>query len=132
MRWDQRIIKVSKISYIETYERIYPFRKFKQLDNDKAWILPKGVDSLVERMEKARLIGNYKVSDSIREFLNKGGLVVRNGKDWYPKLLEKEISAEKEFTSWLYTTLVSSGRNSEDAQKTKNYFDDLIKKEYDI
>jgi hypothetical protein len=132
MRWDQRIIKVSKISYIETYEAIYPFRKFKQLDNDKAWILPKGVDSLVERMEKARLIGNYKVSDSIREFLNKGGLVVRNGKDWYPKLLEKEISAEKEFTSWLYTTLVSTGRNSEDAQKTKNHFNDLIKSEYDI
>ncbi len=132
MRWDQRIIKVSNISYIETYETIYPFRKFKQLDNDKAWILPKGVDSLVERMEKARLIGNYKVSDSIREFLNKGGLVVRNGKDWYPQLLEKEISAEKEFTSWLYTTLVSSGRNSEDAQKTKNHFDDLIKSEYDI
>ena len=78
-------------------------------------------------MEKARLDKNWKVSDTIRKSLTDIGIVVRNGVDWYPTLYENEVLAEKRFTSWLYSNLISGGYSVEDAMKTKEFFDRGIK-----
>jgi cysteinyl-tRNA synthetase len=129
-RWDQKEIKINGVKCIQTYENVSPFRKFKQSYNNY-WQLPSGIDELVHKMETARINKNWKVADVIRKSLTDYGIIVRNGKDWYPKQIEVEIKAEKAFTSWLYSTL-SSFKSKEDASETKEYFDGLIKKEYDI
>ena len=96
MRWKQKTYTRSNIVYVETYETISPFRKFTQNPNETRsyWVLPDGVDKLVETMEKARLDKNWKVSDTIRKSLTDIGIVVRNGVDWYPTLYENEVLAE--------------------------------------
>jgi hypothetical protein len=100
MRWEQKISNTMRnlkpgvrvlVSEVETYETIYPFRKFRQSYKEGYWQLPKGIDNLVNTMEKARLEKNWEVADTIRKKLTEIGIVVRNGKDWYPKLFEKEI-----------------------------------------
>jgi hypothetical protein len=136
MRWDQKTITTyvlgKKTTYIKTFEKVYPFRSFKQSINKEYWILPKGVDKLVETMEKARLEKNWEVADQIRHSLLRGGIIVRNGKDWYPKQIELEVKAERDFTAWLYSTSVSAGKSKEKSKKIKDHFDGLIKEQYDI
>lgn len=133
MRWDQKIITTyvlgKKTTYIKTFETVYPFRSFKQSIDKEHWILPKGVDKLVETMEKARLDKNWEVA---RHSLLRGGIIVRNGKDWYPKQIEREVKAERDFTAWLYSTSISAGKSKEKSKKIKDHFDGLIKKQYDI
>jgi hypothetical protein len=114
MRWKQKInsrldnispgVKIS-VSEVETYETVYPFRKFNQVNKQGYWKLPKGIDNLVKSMETARLEKNWKVIGTIQMKLVEIGVVVKSGpngyKEWYPKLLEKEIKAEKDFDDWL-------------------------------
>lgn len=136
MRWKQTIITERNsmgvvVKYMKTYETIHPFRSFKQSINNH-WVLPKGIDELVSTMEKARLDEKWEIADTIRHSLLAGGIVVRNGKDWYPKLVLDEVKAERDFTSWLYSTSVSSGKSKESAQKLKDHFDLDTKRKYDI
>ena len=114
MRWEQKInsrldnispgVKIS-VSEVETYETVYPFRKFNQVNKQGYWKLPKGIDNLVKSMEKARLEKNWNVIGTIQIKLLEIGIVVKSGpngyEEWYPKLLEKEIKAEKDFDDWL-------------------------------
>jgi hypothetical protein len=114
MRWEQKInsrldsispgVKIS-VSEVETYETVHPFRKFNQVNKKGYWILPKGIDNLVKSMEKARLEKNWEVIGVIQIKLLEIGIVVKSGpngyEEWYPKLLEKEIKAEKDFNDWL-------------------------------
>jgi len=141
MRWEQKISNAMRtlkpgvrvlVSEVETYETIYPFRKFRQSYKEGYWQLPKGIDNLVNTMEKARLEKNWEVADTIRKKLTEIGIVVRNGKDWYPKLFEKEIKAEKDFSSWLYSASRSSGKSEKKSQSIKDFFDDKTKKLYDL
>lgn len=137
MRWKQKIVTErssfgTTIEYIKTYETVKPFRSFKQLTSRSYWVLPIGIDRLVESMEKARADKNWEVADTIRKSLTDIGIVVRNGKDWYPNFIEAEVRAEKDFTSWLYSTLVGSGKTKEEAKVIKDHFDSLTKEDYDI
>jgi hypothetical protein len=141
MRWEQKISNnISTISSsvklytseVETYETVHPFRKFKQTYKEGYWQLPKGIDNLVNTMEKARLEKNWEVADTIRKKLIEIGIVVRNGKDWYPKLLELEVRAEKDFSSWLYSASKSGGKSEKKSQAIKDFFDDKTKKLYDL
>ena len=141
MRWEQKISSNVKTisggiklytSEVETYETVYPFRKFKQMYKEGYWQLPKGIDGLINTMEKARLEKDWEVADTIRKKLTEGGIVVRNGKDWYPKLLELEVKAEKDFTSWLYSASRSSGKSEKKSQAIKDFFDNQTKKLYDL
>ena len=114
MRWKQKItsklknissaVKIS-VSEVETYETVYPFRKFNQVNKEGYWKLPLGIDNLVKSMEKARLEKKWDVIGTIQIKLLEIGIVVKSGpngyKEWYPKLLEKEIKAEKDFNNWL-------------------------------
>lgn len=114
MRWKQNItsklqnisaaVKIS-VSEVETYETVYPFRKFNQVNKEGYWKLPLGIDNLVKSMEKARLEKKWEVIGTIQIKLLEIGIVVKSGpngyKEWYPKLLEKEIKAEKDFDNWL-------------------------------
>lgn len=134
MRWKQRTYTKNDIIYVETYETVSPFRKFTQNPNKyrSNWELPSGIDNLVLSMEKAREDKNWEVADTIRKSLTEMGIVVRNGKDWYPTPIENEIKAEKDFLSWLYSNLVSGNKTTESAKKTIEFFENDIKKEYDI
>jgi hypothetical protein len=114
MRWKQKInsrldnispgVKIS-VSEVETYETVHPFRKFNQINKEGYWKLPLGIDNLVKSMEKARLEKKWEVVGTIQRKLLEIGIIVKsapNGYDeWYPKLLEKEIKAEKDFDNWL-------------------------------
>ena len=114
MRWKQKInsrldnispgVKIS-VSEVETYETVYPFRKFNQVHKPGYWVLPMGIDNLVKSMEKARLEKNWEVIGTIQTKLLEIGIIVKSGpngyEEWYPKLLEKEIKAEKDFNDWL-------------------------------
>lgn len=114
MRWKQNItsklknispaVKIS-VSEVETYETVHPFRKFNQVNKEGYWKLPLGIDNLVNSMEKARLEKNWEVIGVIQMKLVEIGIVVKSGpngyEEWYPKLLEKEIKAEKDFNDWL-------------------------------
>jgi hypothetical protein len=105
MRWDQKISHTMRnltpgvkivVSEVETFETVYPFRKFKQSYKEGYWKLPKGIDNLVNIMEKSKLENNCEAVDVISKKLTEIGIVVRIGKDWYPKIFEKEMKAEKE------------------------------------
>lgn len=114
MRWEQKItsrldnispgVKIS-VSEVETYETVYPFRKFRQTHKEGYWKLPKGIDNLVKSMEKARLEKKWDVIGVIQIKLLELGIIVKSGpcgyEEWYPKLLEKETKAEKAFNNWL-------------------------------
>ena len=113
MRWKQNItsklknispgVKIS-VSEVETYETVYPFRKFNQVNKKGYWKLPLGINNLVNSMEKARLEKKWEVVGTIQIKLLEIGIIVKSGpngyQEWYPKLLEKEIKAEKDFDNW--------------------------------
>ena len=137
MRWKQKIVYErspfgTQLEFMRTYETVAPFRSFKQLVSRGYWVLPIGIDKLVETMEKARVDKNWEVADTIRKSLTDGDIVVRNGKDWYPKFIEVDVNAEKDFTSWLYSTLVGSGKTKAEAKEIKDHFDSLAKETYNI
>jgi hypothetical protein len=50
MRWDQKIetsyVLGIKTTYIKTFEKVYPFRSFKESMNKEYWVLPKGIDKI--------------------------------------------------------------------------------------
>ena len=78
MRWEQKISNnISTISSsvklytseVETYETVHPFRKFKQTYKEGYWQLPKGIDNLVNTMEKARLEKNWEVAFIDQSFI---------------------------------------------------------------
>lgn len=166
MRWSQRTYKKyecvsdSTFTVVVTKENVAPFRSFEQkklyvkglpLDasmwkNGKVitrpfWLLPENIDELIEEMDKAREDKNWSRSDEIRDVLKKSGIVVRNGIDWYPQLLEKEYKAEKLFNAWYFSTAMS-GMNSlsKDMQKlrkeqiknTFDFFEQEVKDNYNL
>jgi len=133
MRWKQHTyrksscyLKGSSFTVLVTKETVAPFRSFEQsrlevkglpLDGEMwkngklitipLWLLPENIDELIEEMDKAREDKNWSRSDEIRDYLNKSGIVVRNGVDWYPILLEREHKAEKGALAWYYSNAMS-------------------------
>lgn len=127
MRWSQRTYKRQDgVTVMTTKESVAPFRSFEQngirgdvnnLGSDEwvneklirkgFWLLPDNVDELIENMDKAREEKNWSLSDEIRKELDSIGIIVRNGIDWYPKLLENDLNADRLFNAWLYSTWMS-------------------------
>ncbi len=129
--------KVPTIYKVTTYESVYPFRKITIRVNTKgkpidevAWILPNGIDNLVSVMERARHEKDWETADRIRKSLTEIGIVVRSGKDWYPKIIEDDLLAWKTINAWTYSMLSSSDK--EKALEWKNWSEDELKHKYDI
>ena len=111
----------SSTTILVTEETIMPFRKFDQrLDgvvayidgpeqwaNDKVWILPDNVEVLLQKRIELRQNKQYKEADAVRDQLNELGIVVRDGKDWYPKKFEETLRANERFMAWLYPLILS-------------------------
>jgi hypothetical protein len=143
MRWQQRTYCNYEFggsgairTFIETYEAVYPFRKFDEQisyktfhvpddprcnsKNPNPFILDDDIDLLVIEIEKLRAEKKYQESDIIRNGLLQKGIVIRNGKDWYPKLFEEHLRIMGINMQWQF----SMSRNDDNKNET---FEEFIK-----
>ena len=123
-----------------TKEIVEPFRSFKQcsIDEDKLWFLPKDIEVDIKLMEKYRSKQEWEKSDNIRKKLIDSGIVIKNGKNWYPSLLIRNYNSEKEFNNWLYRTWMKNPYDKPNKEKVsflKKQLDNLnseLKEKYQI
>lgn len=100
-------------------------RQFRQTMPSKGctrivWRIPDDVYLLLERREDARTAKDYAKADDIRRSLDAAGIVVQDGKGWYPKLWKGEESAIKLADSWYVAQMNGTGM-AEDAKDAAEY-----------